>query len=61
MFSEQFQNLLKGASITACWILLGVLVALFISEFQGQFEVRLNSEEGYVKMIGPSSQCPEPK
>lgn len=57
MLSESFQQFLKGVSAAAGFVLMGALVALVLSGFQGQFELELGKGEGRIKVIGAGDRC----
>lgn len=57
MLSEAFQQGLKGVAAAAGFVLLGALVALVLSEFQGEFEMELQNGGGYIRVVGPAGPC----
>ncbi|MBW4484394.1 MAG: hypothetical protein KME14_17800 [Tildeniella torsiva UHER 1998/13D] len=61
MLSESFQQGLKGVAAAAGFVLVGALVALVLSEFQGEFEMELQDGRGYVRVMGPGGQCELPE
>lgn len=60
MLSESFQQGLKGVAAAAGFVLIGALVALVLSEFQGEFEMELQDGGGYIRVVGPTGQCELP-
>lgn len=61
MLSESFQKGLKGIAAAAGFVLIGALVALVLSEFQGEFEMELEEGRGYIRVMGPGEQCELPE
>lgn len=60
MLSESFQRGLKGVTAAAGFVLMGAMVALVLSEFQGEFEMQLQDGGGYIRVVGPTGQCELP-
>ncbi|WP_035988036.1 hypothetical protein [Leptolyngbya sp. KIOST-1] len=58
MFSEAFQQGVKGVAGAAGLVLMGALLALVLSGFQGHLEMELRDGGGSFRIVGPAGHCP---
>lgn len=52
MFDENFKHFAKNMSVTFLGLISGAGIALILMQYQGIFELRINSKEGYIKLDG---------
>lgn len=50
MFTPEFTKKVKDVSIAGAGLLSGGIIALILMQYQGSLEIRLNAEEGFIKM-----------